>query len=338
MRSYFQCHIGGSRLFVLWLLALVLAAGASAAVRLVLPEPQADPVFDGRFLLGILGYMLGGICLLAAQCLVYYRFVQATLRGSSLYGEAIEAEYDPKRYLRLCAKNILLSVVTCGIWLPWMVVSLIRYFASPVIHRLFLCEEPIYRGRGSVLFAYGVLFGVVPVVIIPFAAACFVLTGGMAVSGVLLLIVAVGLLACLKALTLRYFVNFEVGRKRLCTTIRSWRAGGFVFGQFLLGLLRHGDVLALPHPQLHRPVEPGDVQPPHRVLLRVPGGGVGLGPVLRLGIGQFRQAEALGGKAHRRRGAQEQASQSPGHRRKDLSPLHGSPPFPGSVAACAASL
>ena len=111
-----------------------------------------------------------------------------------------------------------------------------------------------------------------------------------------------------------------------------------LFGQLLLGLLRHGDVLALPHPQLHRPVEPGDVQPPHRVLLRVPGGGVGLGPVLRLGIGQFRQAEALGGKAHRRRGAQEQASQSPGHRRKDLSPLHGSPPFPGSVAACAASL
>ena len=240
MRSYFQCHIGGSRLFVPWLLALVLAAGASAAVRLVLPEPQADPVFDGRFLLGILGYMLGGICLLAAQCLVYYRFVQATLRGSSLYGEAIEAEYDPKRYLRLCAKNILLSVVTCGIWLPWMVVSLIRYFASPVIHRLFLCEEPIYRGRGSVLFAYGVLFGVVPVVIIPFAAACFVLTGGMAVSGVLLLIVAVGLLACLKALTLRYFVNFEVGRKRLCTTIRSWRAGGFVFGQFLLLVLTCG--------------------------------------------------------------------------------------------------
>ena len=170
----------------------------------------------------------------------YYRFVQATLRGSSLYGEAIETEYDPKRYLRLCAKNILLSVVTCGIWLPWMVVSLIRYFASPVIHRLFLCEEPIYRGRGSVLFAYGVLFGVVPVVIIPFAAACFVLTGGMAVSGVLLLIVAVGLLACLKALTLRYFVNFEVGRKRLCTTIRSWRAGGFVFGQFLLLVLTCG--------------------------------------------------------------------------------------------------
>ena len=126
------------------------------------------------------------------------------------------------------AFSILIAV------LGWLVVSLVRYFASAVIHRLFLCEEPRYRGRGSVLFAYEVLLGVVPMVILPFAASFFLLAGGRAVIGVLLLIVSVWLLAFLRALTLRYLVNFSLAHRRLTTTVNGWQAGWFVFGQLLL--------------------------------------------------------------------------------------------------------
>ena len=178
MRSYFQCHIEGRRLLLPWLVALVLTVGTAWVYGAVLmPAAPADPRLDGHFLLGVLWTLSLGICLLAAQCVYYYFFVRATLRGTSLYGEAVEADYDPKQYVRLCAKGILLSAVTCGIYLPWLVVSLVRYFASAVIHRLFLCEEPRYRGRGSVLFAYEVLLGVVPMVILPFAASFFLLAG-----------------------------------------------------------------------------------------------------------------------------------------------------------------
>ena len=235
MRSYFQCHIEGRRLLLPWLVALVLTVGAAWVYGAVLmPAAPAGPRLDGHFLLGILWTLLLGICLLAAQCVYYYFFVRATLRGTSLYGEAVEADYDPTQYVRLCAKGILLSAVTCGIYLPWLVVSLVRYFASAVIHRLFLCEEPRYRGRGSVLFAYGVLLGVVPMVILPFAASFFLLAGGRAVIGVLLLIVSVWLLAFLRALTLRYLVNFSLAHRRLTTTVNGWQAGWFVFGQLLL--------------------------------------------------------------------------------------------------------
>lgn len=240
MRSYFQCHIDGRRLLVPWLVALVISVGAVWGFSVLMPEPQLEPLFDGRFLLGFLWQMLLGVCLLAALCLCYYFFVRTTVRGCALYGEAFEVDYDPKRYVRLCAKGILLSAVTCGIYLPWMVVSLVRYFTSPVIHRLFLCEEPRYGGRGSVLFAYGVLLGVVPMVIVPVAAAFFMLTGGVAVTGLLLLAVAMALVAFLRALTWRYLINFTMGRKVLRTEVKAWQAGWFVFGQLLLTAVTAG--------------------------------------------------------------------------------------------------
>ena len=117
-----------------------------------------------------------------------------------------------------------------------------------------------------------------------------------------------------------------------------------LFGQFLLGLLRHGDVLALSHPQLHRPVEPGDVQPPHRVLLRVPGGGVGLGQSSGWGSGSSARpkpwvAKPTAAAAHRNRPPSPQATAVKIFPRCMVLPLSPGlwrlvPPLPNTIAVC----
>lgn len=242
MRSYFCIDLKGKSLFLpFWRRGRRLSAercfssvcGAVCVARTV----------AGLVVRGLCG-VLPAVCCRDAGGLLFrpLLFVRATAGGMALSGERFEADYPPRRYAALCTKGILLGTVTLGVYLPWFIRDVVRYFAEGTSFRFHALE---FRGSASALFSYAVLlcvapafvvYSLVPVVMMRASAG----TEGMYVLCWFLYILLLAFVCVYRAVAVKWFVDFTYGGKRLLSTVCGWRAGCFVFGQALLVLVTLG--------------------------------------------------------------------------------------------------
>ena len=132
--------------------------------------------------------------------------------------------------------------MTLGVYLPWFIRDVVRYFAEGTSFRFHALE---FRGSASALFSYAVLlcvapafvvYSLVPVVMMRASAG----TEGMYVLCWFLYILLLAFVCVYRAVAVKWFVDFTYGGKRLLSTVCGWRAGCFVFGQALLVLVTLG--------------------------------------------------------------------------------------------------
>lgn len=243
MRNFFRLELRGKTLFLPYAAAWVLVAGATVAylcfmARHAVPDPLLDGEFAARVAAGLLLAVLSG----AACCFMLYFFVRATAGGLSLSGERFEVDYPARTYAALCTKGILLSAVTLGVWLPWFVRDLVRYFAAGTSFRFNAFE---FRGSAPVLFSYAVLLCVAPAFVLLSSLPLVLLRArmgaeGMYVLGGVLYLVLLAFLCFYRAVSLKWYADFAYGRKRMTCGVRVWRAGWYVFGQAVLTVVTLG--------------------------------------------------------------------------------------------------
>lgn len=241
MRNYFGLDLKGGRLagpfFIVWVL---LVAGIALGMF-----GKRSEFLDWDFFWSVVSGVMSTVCVMSALCILAFFFVRGTVRALSLYGERFEADYDGRKYAALCAEGILLSLVTFGIYTPWFVARLVRYFCRNTFFRF---KEFRFRSHGSDLFSYAVLLFVLPDCI-PLLVAVFCagwLSDYLSTDNLRVMIVLyVALTWLLKSigtvLIIRWLTNFKYGdRKRIQSVAEAWRGGLFVFGQVVLSALTLG--------------------------------------------------------------------------------------------------
>ena len=243
MRSYFCIDLKGKSLFLPFLAAWAAAVGGTLLfLRFAERYASPEPLLDWSFAAFAVCCLLFVVVMQAACCFALYFFVRATAGGMALSGERFEADYPPRRYAALCTKGILLGTVTLGVYLPWFIRDVVRYFAEGTSFRFHALE---FRGSASALFSYAVLlcvapafvvYSLVPVVMMRASAG----TEGMYVLCWFLYILLLDFVCVYRAVAVKWFVDFTYGGKRLLSTVCGWRAGCFVFGQALLVLVTLG--------------------------------------------------------------------------------------------------
>lgn len=243
MRSYFCIDLKGKSLFLPFLAAWAAAVGGTLLfLRFAERYASPEPLLDWSFAAFAMCCLLFVVVMQAACCFALYFFVRATAGGMALSGERFEADYPPRRYAALCTKGILLGTVTLGVYLPWFIRDVVRYFAEGTSFRFHALE---FRGSASALFSYAVLlcvapafvvYSLVPVVMMRASAG----TEGMYVLCWFLYILLLAFVCVYRAVAVKWFVDFAYGGKRLLSTVCGWRAGCFVFGQALLVLVTLG--------------------------------------------------------------------------------------------------
>ena len=243
MRHYFSFEAKGGALFLPFLAAWALTVGGTAAylcmaARFAVPEPLLDWAFAAH----VLCRLLLAVLLQAAQCLALYFFVRATAGGVSLSGERADIDYPPRRYATLCVKGILLSTVTLGVYAPWFIRDLMRYFAEGTSLRLQPME---FRGSASFLFSYAVLLGVAPAFVICSVMPAVLLRARLGAEGMYVLagvlwLVLLALLCVYRAVALKWYMHLAWGHRRIVSQVCGWRGGRFLLGQALLTVVTLG--------------------------------------------------------------------------------------------------
>lgn len=228
---------------------MLLAVVASCAVVWLLPQPEVGTVgvvIDFDFALrtaGLLGVVFAVLVALAA---LLFPLMTATMEAVGLDGEPIATNYDFGKYMKKALWWSLLSTLTLGIYLPWYLTRITRYFFAEASYR----RRPLgFHAKGMGLFSLIVLVYMLPVV-----ALCFLMESGvisltdvialdrptLILAGVVLLIVGLLWMSFFVVVCVRWAVNMSCGEERLLSTLKLGRSSLFVMGQLLLTVLTLG--------------------------------------------------------------------------------------------------
>ena len=198
-------------------------------------HPVPSPFFDKAFFAAQAVSAATGLLMTIATFLVTFFTVTFTIKAISLRGEGFTCEHNFRDYLWIVVKGSLLTLVTLGIYFPWFLTKVMRYFASNTYFRY---NEFRFEGSAMNLFAIMVIFIVLPVVLISIALRVLVLsmiTGGDPPVWFYVAFPAVYLvIAMFVSLYIKWFINFSYGPKRITADVKFWHSSWFLFGQMLL--------------------------------------------------------------------------------------------------------
>lgn len=241
MRNYFNYTLKGIKIFPYMLGATILSVllmwpAVDQMIKEMFYGHFADPVLN----LSYFGNVLLGQAMFAGRLLVIFLLafflVKYTVGGLSYSGERLEAEYDLKEYSWLVLKGVFFSAITFNIYLPWLIVKAVRYFASNTSFRFNTFE---FNGNSLNLFSFAVIFMAVPFLVFGYVmsvmAVQLMMQNPMALVWVFLLAFVFILAACIfQAFVYKWFVDFSYGPKRIVVDVNIWKAGFFIFGQLML--------------------------------------------------------------------------------------------------------
>lgn len=245
MKRYFDFKLSG-RTIVLPLWAMFVVAIIS-----VLPELYAEDFYvmtNGNVVADAVYFAVTicvGLLSLIVPTLLLYPITKATIEACGMDGEKIATDYSFGRYACLVVKGSLLSIVTLGIYLPWFLVKLTRYFFEGATYRL----RPFgFHAKPMPLFVILTLLLFVPMVLLGILLSYVVLgyeSSGvsevtMALAAVLMAIVVVAWSALFCTIITGWMLNLSVGDERVVGDIPKTKTTIFIMGQIMLTIITLG--------------------------------------------------------------------------------------------------
>ncbi len=248
MKQFFSLNVRGRDMMWpmlgLWLLMMLLTLGI--VVRLLAAPESGMTVVDWAFALRLLvGFAIQtvfGVCV----ALTLLPVMKATIGALSYEGDAFECEYDTRRYVGLVVGGVALSVLTCGLYLPWFITRLMRFFCEGVSHKFHLMT---FRGNGMKLFAITILTLVLPAVAVMMIALhtdlleptfLFDKMSFSPLLGLGLVLLELFCMSLFVVLFCRWWVDVTYGDKIITTRMPAFPATAFVVWQIVLSVLTAG--------------------------------------------------------------------------------------------------
>lgn len=225
--------------FVIILSGCVVAHSEAAAVSVM-------TVVNGAFLLQLLLGVAIQIALWCGVALFLLPIMKATIRAMQLDNTSFECEYDTRRYVGLVVGGVSLSVVTCGLYLPWFLVRLMKFFTDGVSHKFNLMS---FRGKPMRLFAITILTLILPLIVMGMVSAMLGYDASVQsldmmsfapLMGLAVAIVGLFFVSLYVILLYRWMINMTYGDKVITTRMESLSATGFVMWQIVLTFITLG--------------------------------------------------------------------------------------------------
>ena len=253
MRNYFDFKLKGSQIFlyvlIAWAAVIILAITSSlpdirAALSGEIIRPE-ERLLDVAYMWDV----FASLGLLLAQTVIGYGvmffIVRATVAGLSLGEDRFMPDYDFGRYVWLVVKGAFFSVITLGIYFPWFLARIMRYFAENTSFRFNTLN---FNGKGLTLFGILVLTMVLPVFLLVAGLAAMGVSGyafGESAMGILWLLLIIlfaflFIMALSMSLTLKWFFDFSFGSKRIISDMKVMPAAFFIMGQVFLVFITAG--------------------------------------------------------------------------------------------------
>lgn len=238
MKNYFDFTLTGGKLFLTFIIYLIVCFVPAIWIQVSASDLQAQAI-DHNALMNY--YAQAGIAFLIitlAVPVLYLFLVKLFAEGLVYKGETLKCDFSVGHYLGIVIGGWLLSIITLGIYYPWFLTRIIRYFGRHTTYR----GEPFdFQGKGLTLLGIILLSFVLPTVLV---ILVFVLSmGAMATGGspagygltmgVVLLAFVICVIA-LEYLMYRWMVDFKYGPLHIGWNTQTLHAVGFLLGQIVL--------------------------------------------------------------------------------------------------------
>lgn len=160
MKNYFNFQLTGKQLLPLWLIFYVIFIVPYFILIFKIQSFKAagavPPVFPFWYFLLIIVLVL-----FALVWTVY--FVKMILQGISLKESQLRCEYNVGKFLGVVFLGMFLSIITLGIYSPWFVRNLQRFYVDNSSYK---DNKFSFQGKGGKLFLIILLSAFIPVIIL----------------------------------------------------------------------------------------------------------------------------------------------------------------------------
>ena len=239
MKNYFEFTLTGRKLFLTYFIYLIVCFGAIVWIQISAAKVNMQYAMDHSALINY--YLNLGLIILFLSLVIptlYFFLVKLFFQGIVYNGEALQCAFPFGHYLGLAIGGTLLSIITIGIYYPWFLTRLLRFFSRYTTYR----GEPFaFNGKGLTLLGIMVLSLVLPIflftVVMVVAMSAMATGGSPAAYGLLIGVVLCAFLICiiaLKYLTYKWMMDFSYKSFLIGWNTTTSHAVGFLLGQFLL--------------------------------------------------------------------------------------------------------
>ncbi|MBR4064486.1 MAG: DUF898 family protein [Tidjanibacter sp.] len=256
MKNYFNITIRARQFVPYFFYMLILCIGVSVvSVLLGFSSNTIATVIDGHYFLMLGGELLLGILTLVGLCLLTLPMLTNIFKTTIYRDQPLEADFDTKEFIWLIIKGSILSCITLGIYVPWFIAGLMRYFADGLSHGF---SRLSFRGKGGRLFSVIVLALIVPMVVAMLLIGVATGVNLSGESGVAILCVLVALLVMIVAMTFYqiyyygWYINLTYGGRRIVLGCKAGTLFWTVLGEMVLSFLSLGIYLPMALLRIYR--------------------------------------------------------------------------------------
>lgn len=256
MKNYFNFTIKARQMvpYFFYMIALVFGL-AAIAILLGLEGVDEMTTIDGNYFLNLVGEALLGLLLMIGIMLLSLNLLANILKSVIYKEQPFEPDFDSKAWLWLIIKGSFLSFITFGIYTPWYVASVMRYFADNTSHAF----NPIsFRGKGGKLFSIIVLLLIVPL----FFSIVLASLGSSAISlgnaGIGALLILIAIIAMVVAITFyqiyyyKWYLDFTYGSRRVVLGCKPGALFWTLLGETVLAMITLGIYLPMAILRIYR--------------------------------------------------------------------------------------
>lgn len=235
MRTYFDFTLKGRHIFPYFFGGFLLLAGIVYLFYKWSASMGAQIYLNSNYLLFIGVNILESFLTMLITMSVTFFAVSLTVKGLSLREDRFECDYDFGKFLTAILPGVFFSAITLGLYYPWLLVKVIRYFSRNTYFRY---NGFGFQGTAMNLFSLMVLFALLPAVaifIVVFSYSAALSMGTGVPMWVTPIIYAVLFCLCMyQAFFTKWLVNFSHGSKKIVADIKIWHMTWFFVGQSLL--------------------------------------------------------------------------------------------------------
>lgn len=160
MKNYFNFTLTGGKLLPVWLLLFFLVFVPLVFVQLKFEtiDETSSEAFGQIFL-----WMLLIILLVLLQYAIYFYFIKLSIEGLVYKDKSFSFSGTFGKYIGILLLNFLLTIITFGIYFPWLITKLCKFFASNTEYDSVPFE---FRGKGGSLFVIVLLTLILPMIFV----------------------------------------------------------------------------------------------------------------------------------------------------------------------------
>lgn len=251
MKCFFDFRVKGSRLLAiclgylicLWAVFGVVMWSSSAytmnRMMMTAGMPMAGFAANNAPLVSL------GVQLIYFVVSIFLGFFLITecVKGLSFKGCSLQPHYDLGKYVGQVVTGFLLTLITIGIYYPWFITKITRFFASGTTYR----DQPFaFNGKGATLFFFMTCVLFIPYIfllgIFYFSLYVAMKSGsaGFAIISPLCLVAILLLYGLYCAFVYRWLIDFTYGNSRIALKVSIPVTMLFMFIQIVLCILTAG--------------------------------------------------------------------------------------------------